>query len=101
MIAAFSLTPSGGDAVDDDGGMSEAVAAAVRVVRESGLQHQTTAMFTYVEGDWDAVMDVIKRATDAVGELAPRVGLVIKADIRPGHTDELTGKVDRVMRHLS
>ncbi|KNA89472.1 MULTISPECIES: thiamine-binding protein [Gordonia] len=101
MIAAFSLTPSGGDAVDDDGGMSEAVAAAVRVVRESGLPHQTTAMFTYVEGDWDAVMDVIKRATDAVGELAPRVGLVIKADIRPGHTDELTGKVDRVMRHLS
>ena len=101
MIAAFSLAPSGGGAVDDDGGMSEAVAAAVRVVRESGLPHQTTAMFTYVEGDWDAVMDVIKRATDAVGELAPRVGLVIKADIRPGHTDELTGKVDRVMRHLS
>ena len=101
MIAAFSLTPSGGDAVGDDGGMSEAVAAAVRVVRESGLPHQTTAMFTYVEGDWDAVMDVIKRATDAVGELAPRVGLVIKADVRPGHTDELTGKVDRVMRHLS
>ncbi|MGW0451961.1 thiamine-binding protein [Gordonia sputi] len=101
MIAAFSLTPSGGDAVGDDGGMSEAVAAAVRVVRESGLPHQTTAMFTYIEGDWDAVMDVIKRATDAVGELAPRVSLVIKADIRPGHTDELTGKVDRVMRHLS
>ncbi|GAB37168.1 MULTISPECIES: thiamine-binding protein [Gordonia] len=101
MIAAFSLTPSGGDAVGDDGGMSEAVAAAVRVVRESGLPHQTTAMFTYIEGDWDAVMDVIKRATDAVGELAPRVGLVIKADVRPGHTDELTGKVDRVMRHLS
>lgn len=101
MIAAFSLTPSGGDAVGDDGGMSEAVAAAVRVVRESGLPHQTTAMCTYIEGDWDAVMDVIKRATDAVGELAPRVGLVIKADIRPGHTDELTGKVDRVMRHLS
>ncbi|GAC50277.1 thiamine-binding protein [Gordonia aichiensis] len=101
MIAAFSVTPSGGEAVDDDGGMSAAVAEAVRVVRESGLPYQTTAMFTYVEGDWDAVMGVIKRAADAVGELAPRVGLVIKADIRPGHTDELTGKVDRVMRHLS
>lgn len=101
MIAAFSVTPSGGEAVDDDGGISAAVAEAVRVVRESGLPYQTTAMFTYVEGDWDAVMGVIKRAADAVGELAPRVGLVIKADIRPGHTDELTGKVDRVMRHLS
>ncbi len=100
MIVAFSLSPSGGDAVDADGGMSAAVAAAVRVVRESGLPHQTTAMFTYLEGDWDEVMDVVKRAVDAVAELAPRVGLVLKADIRPGHTGELTGKVERVDRHL-
>ncbi|NDZ93141.1 thiamine-binding protein [Streptomyces sp. SID6673] len=101
MIVAFSLTPSGGDAVDDDGGMSMAVAAAVRVVRESGLPHQTTAMFTYLEGDWDDVMAVVKRATEAVAEHAPRVGLVLKADIRPGHTGELTGKVERVDRHLA
>lgn len=101
MIVAFSLTPSGGDAVDADGGMSDAVAAAVRVVEESGLPHQTTAMFTYVEGDWDEVMAVVKRATEAVAERAPRVGLVLKADIRPGHTDELTGKVERVRRRLA
>ncbi|MGV9826674.1 MULTISPECIES: thiamine-binding protein [unclassified Gordonia (in: high G+C Gram-positive bacteria)] len=101
MIVAFSLTPSGGDAVDADGGMSKAVAAAVEVVRDCGLPHQTTSMFTYLEGDWDEVMDVVKRATDAVAAHAPRVGLVLKADIRPGHTDEMTGKVDRVMRHLS
>ncbi|MEE4022577.1 thiamine-binding protein [Gordonia sp. PKS22-38] len=100
MIVAFSLTPSGGDAVDADGGMSAAVAAAVQVVRDSGLPHQTTAMFTYLEGDWDDVMAVVKRAIDAVAANAPRVGLVLKADIRPGHTDELTGKVDRVDRLL-
>ena len=100
MIVAFSLSPSGGDAVDADGGMSAAVADAVRVVRESGLPHQTTAMFTYLEGDWDEVMAVVKRAADAVAEHAPRVGLVLKADIRPGHADELTGKVERVDRLL-
>lgn len=100
MIVAFSVSPSGGDAVGADGGMSAAVAAAVKVVRESGLPHQTTAMFTYVEGEWDEVMAVVKSATDAVTRLAPRVGLVLKADIRPGHTDELTGKVARVDAHL-
>ena len=100
MIVAFSLSPSGGDAVDADGGMSAAVADAVRVVRESGLPHQTTAMFTYLEGDWDEVMAVVKRAADAVAEHAPRGGLVLKADIRPGHADELTGKVERVDRLL-
>ncbi|MDF3284918.1 thiamine-binding protein [Gordonia sp. N1V] len=100
MIVAFSITPSGGDAVEDDGGMSAAVAQAVRVVRHSGLPHQTTAMFTYIEGDWDEVMAVVKQATEAVAALAPRVGLVLKADIRPGHTGELAGKVARVDAHL-
>ncbi|WP_279105757.1 thiamine-binding protein [Gordonia paraffinivorans] len=100
MIVAFSLSPSGGDAVDADGGMSEAVAVAVEVVRASGLPNQTTAMFTYLEGEWDEVMAVVKAATEAVAARAPRVGLVLKADIRPGHTGELTGKVERVERHL-
>lgn len=100
MIVAFSLSPSGGDAVDADGGMSEAVAVAVEVVRASGLPNQTTAMFTYLEGEWDEVMAVVKAATEAVAARAPRVGLVLKADIRPGHTGELTGKVERVECHL-
>jgi uncharacterized protein YqgV (UPF0045/DUF77 family) len=74
----------------------EAVAAAVRIVRESGLPNRTDAMFTTIEGDWDEVFDVVKRATEAVGTFGPRVSLVLKADIRPGHTGELDGKVERV-----
>ena len=57
-------------------------------------------MFTYIEGDWDEVMAVVKAAADAVAEHAPRVGLVLKADIRPGRTGELTGKPARVEDHL-
>lgn len=101
MIVAFSLSPSGGDAVDADGGMSEAVAAAVEVVRASGLPNQTTAMFTYLEGEWDEVMAVVKAATEAVAARAPRVGLVLKADIRPGHTGQLAAKVKRVEERLA
>ena len=71
MIAAFSITPLGvGEGV---GGY---VADAVRVVRDSGLPNHTDAMFTTVEGDWAEVMDVIKRAVDAVAAQAPRVSLV-------------------------
>ena len=100
MIVAFSITPSGGDAVEDDGGMSAAVAQAVRVVRHSGLPHQTTAMFTYIEGEWDEVMAVVKQAVDAVAAVSPRVGLVLKADIRPGHTGQLSAKVHRLEQAL-
>jgi uncharacterized protein YqgV (UPF0045/DUF77 family) len=57
-------------------------------------------MFTEIEGEWDEVMDVVKRATQAAGEGAARVSLVLKADIRPGRTGELTGKVERVERAL-
>ncbi|SIS23678.1 thiamine-binding protein [Williamsia sterculiae] len=96
MIVAFSVAPSGGDAVESDGGMSEAVAAAVRVVRASGLPYETSSMFTSIEGEWDEVMAVVKAATDEVAARAPRVSLVLKADIRPGFTGQLTAKVDRV-----
>ena len=72
----------------------------MRVVRESGLPSRTDAMFTTIEGEWDEVMDVVRRATEAVGAHGHRVSLVLKADIRPGHTGELDGKVERVERLL-
>ncbi|NYI95869.1 uncharacterized protein (TIGR00106 family) [Streptomonospora nanhaiensis] len=81
--------------------VAPAVARAVRVVRESGLPNRTDAMFTSVEGEWDEVMDVVKRAVAAAGEGASRVSLVLKADIREGMTDGLTGKVEAVERELA
>jgi len=99
MLVAFSVSPSGTGRTD--GSVHEAVAAAVRVVRESGLPNATDAMFTTVEGEWDEVFEVVKRATEAVGAYGSRVSLVLKADIRPGHTGELTGKVERLERALT
>jgi uncharacterized protein (TIGR00106 family) len=98
MIVAFSISPT---AADDTGSVSEAVAAAVRVVRESGLPNETNAMFTNIEGEWNEVMDVVKRAVDVVAEVSPRVGLVLKADIRAGYDGQLTAKVERVERALA
>ena len=94
MLVAFSVAPSGGEGADAS--LHDAVAAAVRVVRESGLPNHTDAMFTTIEGDWDEVFDVVRRATDAVAAFGTRVSLVLKADIRPGYSGELTGKVDRL-----
>jgi len=93
VIVAFSISPAVGD---ETGGVSEAVAEAIRVVRSSGLPCETNAMFTNLEGEWDEVMDVVKRAVEVVAARAPRVSLVLKADIRPGHTGQLHAKVARV-----
>jgi len=97
MLVAFSIAPA---TSDESGGVAEAVAAAVKVVRDSGLPNETNAMFTNIEGEWDEVMAVIKQAVDVVSAHSPRVGLVLKADIRPGFTGELTAKVQRVEQAL-
>ena len=95
MLIAFSVTPLG---VGE--GVGEIVAEAVRVVRASGLPNQTDSMFTTIEGDWDEAMAVVKNAVDAVAARAPRVSLVLKADLRPGVTGALTAKVESVERYL-
>ncbi len=94
MLIAFSVAPSGTGRAD--GSVHDAVAAAVKVVRESGLPHRTTSMFTELEGEWDEVFDVVRRATDAAMPFGSRVSLVLKADIRPGFTGELDAKIERL-----
>lgn len=108
MLVAFSVAPSGeaphtspgSPASSRDASVHDAVAAAVRIVRESGLPNHTDSMFTTIEGEWDEVFDVIKRATDAVGAFGSRVSLVLKADIRPGYSGELAGKLERLEKAI-
>jgi uncharacterized protein (TIGR00106 family) len=98
MIVAISISPSG---ADETGGVSDAVAEAVRVIRDSGLPNETNAMFTNIEGEWDEVMAVVKEAVFRVAETSPRVGLVLKADLRRGHdSGEMSAKVARVEERL-
>ncbi|XVX21394.1 thiamine-binding protein [Actinomycetota bacterium] len=94
MLVAFSVAPM--QAADDTGSVSDAVAAAVEAVRASGLPCRTDAMFTTIEGEWDECMAAVKAAVDATAAYGARVSLVLKADIRPGHTGELDGKLARL-----
>lgn len=96
MIAAFSVTPLGGN-----DSVGEQVTEAVRLVRQSGLPNETNAMFTNVEGDWDEVMGLIKSCVEKVSESAPRVSVVIKIDHRPGVTGALRHKVESVEQRLA
>ena len=111
MLVAISISPSGrphdstdllaGTAPDEaDGGVSGVVADIVRVIRASGLPNETNAMFTNIEGEWDEVMAVVKQAVDVAAARYPRVGLVLKADIRAGYDGQLAAKVERVEEHL-
>lgn len=90
-LVAVAISPIGtGEELSAD------VAEVIRVIRESGLPNRTNSMSTEIEGEWDEVMDVVKRATFVLAEKGIRTELVLKADIRPGFTDTMHAKVDKV-----
>ncbi len=90
-LVAVAIAPFG---VGEE--LSVEVAEVVRVIRASGLPNRTYSMFTEIEGEWDEVMDVVKRATFVLAEKGIRTEVVLKADIRPGFSNMMDAKVERV-----
>ena len=90
-LIAVAIAPFG---VGDE--LAPYVAEAVRVIRDSGLPYRTTSMFTEIEGEWDEVMAVVKEATFALAEQGILTELVLKSDIRPGHTNTINRKIEKV-----
>lgn len=90
-LVAVAIAPFG---VGDE--LSPYVAEAIRVIRDSGLPHRTTSMFTEIEGPWDEVMTVVRNATFVLTERGIRTEVILKADVRPGHSDTLHRKVEAV-----
>ena len=80
--------------------LSQYVAEVVDVIRASGLKNRTYSMFTEIEGEWDEVMDCVKRATFVLAQRGIRTEVVLKADIRPGYEGTMDGKLQRLEERL-
>ena len=90
-LVAVAIAPFGvGEEVSDE------VADVVKVIRESGLPNKTYSMFTEIEGEWDEVMKVVKEATYVLAEKGIRTEVILKANIRPGFTNTMQAKVEKV-----
>ena len=88
MIVDFSIAPVGtGES------LSAYVAEVFKTIEESGLPYEHHAMGTNIEGDWDAVMRLIKVCRNRMLEKADRVSISIKIDDRKGITDGIARKV--------
>lgn len=90
-LVAVAIAPFG---VGEE--LSAEVAEVVKVIRESGLPNKTYSMFTEIEGEWDEVMKVVKEATYVLAEKGIRTEVILKADIRPGFTNTMEAKVEKV-----
>lgn len=98
MLLSFSIAPT--TTTEPNGSVAPAVAAAVDVVKKSGLPYELTSMFTTIEGSWEECMAVVEKCVEVVGTYSPRTSLVMKADIRPGFEAQLHAKRQRVERLL-
>ena len=94
-LIAVAIAPCG---TGDE--LSAEVAEVVRVIRASGLPNRTNSMFTEIEGEWDEVMAVVKKAAFILADKGIRTEVVLKADIRPGFSDMMqtkTAKVEKIL----
>ncbi len=90
-LVAVAIAPFG---VGDE--LASEVADVVKVIRDSGLKNRTYSMFTEIEGEWDAVMKVVKDATFVLAEKGIRTEVIMKMDIRPGYENMMDEKIKRM-----
>ena len=96
MLAEFSVTPIG-----ENVHVSKEVSKAIKIVKDSGLDYQVTAMATIIEGNREVVMKVIERAHQAVLEGNERVSTRIMLDeFRHESTGRIRSKVMQVEKEL-
>lgn len=88
MLVEFATFPVGeGESV------SKYVAEAVKEVEKSSLPNITTPMSTIVEGDWDEVMDLVKKCHQAIKKRAGRVYTSITIDDRKDYKNLMEYKL--------
>ena len=82
--------------------LSAFVAQAVRVLRQSGLRHELTAMGTVITGDLDDILPVVKQMHESCFDSgALRVLTQIRIDDRRDCAASPEQKIRSVMNRLS
>jgi uncharacterized protein (TIGR00106 family) len=95
VLLEFAMAPGGkGESV------SEWVARIIDVIDRSGVPYQLTPMGTILEGDFDAVMDVVGRCFKALEPDCSRISMNLKMDYRQGRDSRLKSKTAKIEQRL-
>jgi uncharacterized protein (TIGR00106 family) len=95
MLVEFSIVPLGkGASVGED------VARVIRIVEKSGLPYKLNPMGTVVEGDWDSIMNLIKKCHKSVMRGGERVVTTVKIDDRKGRRNMIESKIKSVEKRI-
>jgi uncharacterized protein (TIGR00106 family) len=95
LLAEFSLTP-----LDKGASVGAYVARSLDIIDRSGLPYRLGPMGTCVEGEWDAVMALVKACFERMAADCERISISFKGDWRRGASGRLTAKIEKVERTL-
>jgi uncharacterized protein (TIGR00106 family) len=96
-IAFLTITPLGTGTPS----VSRFVAGVERILRETSLHHQLTAMGTIIEGDLDEILAVVRRMHEhPFTQGAQRVSTSLRIDDRRDKPHSIAGKMRSVEEKL-
>jgi uncharacterized protein (TIGR00106 family) len=96
VLLEFSIYP-----LDKGVSLSPYVARCVNVIDRSGLPYEMHAMGTLIEGEYDALMAVVRQCFEALRTDCDRIICSLKFDYRKGAQHPMQDKVASVERHLA
>ncbi len=95
VLLEFSMSPLGkGESV------GKYVSRSLDIIDKSGVDYRLNPMGTVLEGEWDAVLDVVSRCFLRMRRDCKRISCTMKIDYRKGHQGRLSGKTASVERRL-
>ena len=86
--------------LDKGESVSPYVARCLDIIDSSGLSYRCHAMGTTLEGEFDEVMDVVKRCFDEMAADCDRIECTLQMDYRKGRSGQLEAKVASVEEKL-
>lgn len=96
VIVDFCLIPLGVEK-----SLTPYIAECQKILQQLGLSHQLHAYGTNIEGEWESVMDAIKRCHVRVHEMgAVRISSTIKLGTRTDQSQTMSDKVASVKSAL-
>jgi uncharacterized protein (TIGR00106 family) len=95
VMVEFSVVPLGKGV-----SVSPVIAEVMKIIVESGVSYRANPMGTVLEGEWDTVMDVVKKCHCAVMQDTDRAITTIKIDDRKGSFARMDRKIESLENKL-
>ncbi len=95
VLLEFSMSPLG-----KSESVGKYVSRSLEIIDQSGVEYRLNPMGTVLEGEWDDVMDVVRKCYERMRKDCNRISCTMKVDYRKGKNGRLSGKVASVEKRL-